>query len=137
MATLIVTPLRSESEWLPHIGDYDSFVFKYSIIDAKHRGKPNEETFARQQSVKIKVSRTTQTAWKLAKPNLDLDKVVFQFALDIIARKAQAGTLAEEELIDLSNEAPAKCPYDPSKIHLAFDTPLELQISKPLGFRLP
>ncbi len=137
MALIIVTPSRAESEWLPHIGDYDTFVLRYSVVDSKHRGRPDEESFTQQQSVQVKVSRTTQRAWGLIKPDPDLDKVVFQFALDLIARRAQAGALAGDDSVELSNDAPAKCPYDPSKIQLMFDTPIEYEVSKPFGFKLP
>jgi hypothetical protein len=85
----------------------------------------------------VKISRSTQKSWKLTKPDPNLDKVMFQYALDLIADKVQNGTLQADEEIILFNGAPAKCPYDPKKIQVKFDVPLEFQVNRPLGFKLP
>jgi len=129
MASKIVTFSRTDSEWLPHIGDYDTYIFRYTVVESELMGKP--------ESVKVKISRSTQTAWGFMRPDSNLDKVMFQFALDLVARKVQDSTLRTDEEVVLFNDAPQKCPYDPEKIQFKFGVPLEFQVVRPFGFKLP
>lgn len=136
MASKIVTFSHSGSEWLPHIGDFDTYIFRYTIIESDHLGKPDEETFIQEQYVKVKISRNTQIGWNLIKPDPNLDKVMFQYALDLVSRKVQDGTLKTEEEVVLFHDAPKKCPYEPGKIQLKFGVRLEFQVIRSLGFKL-
>jgi hypothetical protein len=67
-------------------------------------------------------------------PNPNLDKVMFQYAIDRVRRKVQDGTLMTDERIDLLDKAPPKCPYDPGRIQVKFDLALEFQVVRPFGF---
>ena len=137
MVSKIVTFSRADSEWLPHIGDRGTYIFKYTIVESEHKGKPEEKSYAQEQSVKVKISGTTQTTWGLMKPDPNLDKVMFQYALDLVACKVQDGTLKTDEEVVLFNVTSLKCPYDPVKIQFKFGIPLEFQVIRPLGFQLP
>jgi len=137
MVSKIVTFSRADSEWLPHIGDSDTYIFRYTIVESEHKGKPEEKSYTQEQSVKVRISRTTQKTWGLMKPFPNLNKVMFQYALDLVARKVQDGTLKTDEEVVLCNDAPLKCPYDPEKIQFKFGIPLEFQVIRPLGFKLP
>jgi len=75
--------------------------------------------------------------WEFVEPGPNLGKVLHQFALDLIREKVRDGTLAKNEEITLKDNAPEKCPYVPEKIHIKFDEPIELQVNRPLGFKLP
>jgi hypothetical protein len=132
-----VTFSRTDSEWLPHIGDSDIYIFKYTIVEGEHKGKPEEKSYSQEQSVKVKISRSTQKSWGLMKPDPNLDKVIFQYALDLVARKVQDGTLKTDEDVVLFDDAPQKCPYNSEKIQFKFGVPLEIQVIRPLGFKLP
>lgn len=137
MASKIVTFSRTDSEWLPHIGDYDTYIFRYTVVESELMGKPEKKSEIQEQSVKVKISRSTQTAWGVMRPDPNLDKVMFQFALDLVARKVQDSTLRTEEEVVLFNDAPQKCTYDPEKIQFKFGVPLEFQVVRPFGFKLP
>ena len=137
MASKIVTFSRADSEWLPHIGDSDTCIFRYTIVEGEAKGKPEDKSYTQEQSVKVKISRSTQNAWGLIKPDPNLDKVMFQYALDLVTRKIQDGNLKTDEEVVLFDEAPQKCPFDPEKIQFKFSVPLEFQVIRQLGFKLP
>jgi len=137
MASKIVTFSSANSEWLPKRGDSDTYIFRYTIVDSEHKGGPEEKSYTQEQSVKVKISRTTQNAWGFINPNPNLDKVMFQYALDQVKRKVQDGTLNKDEEVVLFDDAPQKCPYDPAKIQFKFGISLEFQVIRPFGFKLP
>lgn len=134
MFTKIVTFLRSDSEWLPHIGDYDTYNFRYTIIDGGQNERPEVKLNIQEQSVKVKISRSTQKQWGLIKPDPNLDKIMFQYAIDMVSQKIQNDTLRKDEEVVLYQNAPRECPYDPEMIQIKFDTALEFQVIRPFGF---
>jgi len=137
MTSKFITFLSSETKWLAKKGDSDTLIFKYVIADSNLKGDLDNNLHTQKQCVKIKISGTTMANWEFVEPGSNLGKVLHQFALDLIREKVRDGTLAKNEELILSNNAPEKCPYVPEKIHIKFDEPIELQVNRPLGFKLP
>ena len=121
-------------EWLPHIGDAKSILFRYSIVDTEFVGSVDESSHIQNNDVTIKISRNQEKSWKFGQT--DLEKVFYKYAKHRVADKVKVDTLTQHEHIDLRTyPTQTGCPYDPNKITISFGVPFEFPIDRPFGFR--
>lgn len=71
--------------------------------------------------VKVGISDVLCHIWQITAD--DLKKVLYEYARQHVVKLAEEGRLGGTSTLELkSGTAPTKCPFDPSRITLAFDT---------------
>ena len=123
-----------EHERLAKVGDYEEFLFRFSMVDTTHIGSPEESTLTTQVPVFVKISRTLQNTWSLQ--SSDLVKVLFEYAKRHLMKEVSRGSPVAEVRVDLNTStASSECPYDPARIAMDSGVNFEVEIKRNLGFR--
>ena len=132
MAVQTITFL--EYERLAKLGDYEEFLFRFSLLDTPLIGTPEESALTNQVPVFAKISRTLQNTWKLQLP--DLAKVLFEYAKRHLMEQVSKGAPLDDVRVELSTStAPAECPYDPTRISMDPGSNFEVDVKRNLGIR--
>ena len=116
------------------VGDYEEFLFRFSMVDTTHIGSPEESALSTHVPVFVKISRTLQNTWSIE--SSDLVKVLFEYAKRHLIEEVSIGAPLDEVRVDLNTSTvPIGCPYDPARIALDPGVTFEVDIRRNLGFR--
>lgn len=122
-----------EHERLAKAGDYEEFLFRFSMVDASHIGSPEESALTTHATVFVKISRTLQNTWRLQMS--DLVKVLFEYAKRHLMEELSRGAPVADGRVDLNTStAPTDCPFDSAKIAMDPNLNFEVEIKRYLGF---
>ena len=100
------------------------FAFYYQIIDENGVSSP--------KTIAVSISWILSASWGNYELQ-DLGKILLQIAKDKITEKLKEGTLNDfEEVILLTNNAPASSPYNPANLVDANEAEYEVEIGKQL-----
>lgn len=123
-----ITIQFANDEWLPRTRDGIDYLLRYSFVDSEFVGKPDESFLTTQAHIVIGISGTLNSMWGLSENNLR--KVLFEYGKRHVETMISEGTLANQTELQLTTfSAPAQCPFDPDRIDLSFDSPLEYSFS--------
>lgn len=123
-----------EYERLANVGDYEEFLFRFSLVDTTLIGTPEESALTTPVPVFVKISRTLQNTWRLQLP--DLVKILFEYAKRHLMEQVSKGAPVDDARVDLnSSTAPAKCPYDSARVAMDPGSSFEVDVKRNLGFR--
>ncbi len=123
-----ITIRFTNDEWLPRTRDGIDYLLRFSFADSEFVGKPDEPFLTTQAHIVIGISGTLNSMWGLSENNLR--KVLFEYGKRHVETMISEGTLANQTELQLTTfGAPAQCPFDPDRIDLFFDSPLEYSFS--------
>ena len=123
-----------EHERLAKVGDYEEFLFRFSMVDTTHIGSPEESALTTHVPVFVKISRTLQNTWSLQ--STDLAKVLFEYAKRHLMEEVSRGAPLDDVRVDLNTSTvPTESPYDPARIAMDPSISFEVDIRRNLGFR--
>ncbi|MBL7177419.1 MAG: hypothetical protein ISS66_16470 [Desulfobacteraceae bacterium] len=110
-------------EWLPVTRDGSDYLLRYSFVDSDLLDKPEEESQTQDGYIIVGISGTLTSMWGLSRD--DLRKVLFEYGKrhigDMISEVSMG---ARTELQLTTANSPKKCPFDPKRIDIAFNTSL-------------
>lgn len=107
--------LFSDPRLLPTTKDAFEYEFPFTVVDSSLIGAPEEESKTEIHTIKVSITRTLASMWKLSQQ--DLVKVLFEYGKRHIVEKLKDGTLSDTEELWLSTSShPKKCPFNPARI---------------------
>ena len=95
--------------------DAFEYLFPYKVLDEKFVGKPEEESETKHYKIKVSITRTLNTMWKLS--DFNRERVLYEYGKRHVEEKYKDGSLTDDEELWLSTGThPKNNPFDPSKI---------------------
>ena len=132
MSAVTVTYLGLEH--LSKRGDYDEYIFSFSLVDTALIGAPEESSETSVTDVAARISRSLQSIWRITLPQVE--KVLFEHSRRALLERLSSEGKTAELAVDLnSSTAPRENPYDLDRIAMATGTTYEVDVHRPLGFR--
>lgn len=124
--TSSVTVSFTRDEWLPVTRDGLDYQVYYSFVPSRLVGEPDESHETKTGTVRVGISRTLGSMWGLA--GEPLRRVLFEYAKRHVRAKAEEAALGGASEIQLTSAtAPPTCPFDPERVRLSLNQPLEFQ----------
>lgn len=103
------------------------YLFYYIFLPTEFIGTPEQESKTQNGSVLVSISYTLLSIWELEGENLR--KVLFEYAKRHIIKKAEENALGGDSNLDLtSNVYPRECPYNPQRIVIEFNHPINIAV---------
>jgi hypothetical protein len=113
--------------WLTKTRDGLDYELSYSIVDTDLVGKPEEESQTRHGTIRVGISGTLSSCWDIDQE--ELRKVLFEYGQRRIVDKVLESTLGGREELELTTaNTPTKCPFDPARIKVLFDSAMEFPL---------
>jgi len=110
-------------EWLPVTRDGSDYLLRYSFVDSELFDKPEEESQTQDGYIIVGISGTLTSMWGLSRD--DLRRVLFEYGKRHIRDMISEGAMSTRTELQLTTaNSPKKCPFNPKRINLAFNTPL-------------
>lgn len=132
----LLTPISCE--WLPHMGDYDKLLVRFSISDDEQKDVAGKIVSEQQYIVTVKLTRSLLAFWVKKNPELsdrsNIEKILLQYATEKIRESVKSGgnILSEEEL--LLDTYANFTPPNPATIQVSFGRPEEIEVERKFGF---
>jgi len=102
-------------ELIPSGKDAIEYFFDYSLVNKKFINKPEEESETRNYKIKVSISGTLNSMWKLSTE--DLLKVLYEYTKRHLENRIINASLTDSEEYFLSTDSHPKVnPFDPSRI---------------------
>jgi len=111
--------------------DAKDFKFSFNILDKKYYGKPEHKTKSRSIRIKVGISDTLKTMWIRKDENIDIQKILYEYAFRHLSKKLEEGTLLDNEEVWLTTtSAPGECPFDSTLIKMNLQSHQEIEIGE-------
>lgn len=126
-----VTVTFTRDQWLPITRDGLDYELHYDFVPSRFIGKPDEACETKSGLVHVGISGTLCAMWKFDRDSHhgSLRLVLFEYAQRHVRAKAEEGALGGRSEIQLTSyTAPSSCPFDPTRIRLIFNEPVEFRV---------
>jgi hypothetical protein len=124
-----VTVTLTGDRVLPDTRDGIDYELYYNFVATRLAGEPDEAQRTGRGSVSVGISRTLSSMWDLR--GEALRRVLYEYAKRHVEAKAEEDALGGSSEIQLtSGTAPESCPFDPARVRLVFNQPLEFQVPR-------
>lgn len=115
---------------------FDGTVLRFTVVilDKSHLGTPREISEAKPVRIRVEISDSRSSSWNLQ--GEDLEKVLFQFAKEELARVLSVGNVPSTDLAVIINTSTntGACPFEVEKIQEPNDALVEIQANRRIGF---
>jgi hypothetical protein len=121
------------SEPLPKIGDYDEFLFRFSVVDFESINNNQENIESNLYSIQAKMSRSLQSIWVVDLSSCE--KILYEESKKTLFTHIKSGNPGNKIFLDLNTSSASKTPpNDIKKIVMENGAEFKIETKKPLGF---
>lgn len=124
---------------LASVGHSINVMFPYSIIDESYLETPEEKSKWEQKYITVKLTDSLGACWEKNHPTPlsddEIEKVMFEYGVRELSRKAQDGELPEAlEYTLFSDKLPQTLEFDPARIEAPKGAVRILEVKRTIGF---